>query len=64
MTLNYRVVKKDGEVVIYSVYYSEDGKILGCRETPAIVVGEDLEELKTQLKLMTDALNKDVIDFN
>jgi hypothetical protein len=59
---NYRVARKDNELAIYSIYYDENGKIVGCSEQPAIVTGEGIEEIETNLQLMMEATKKEIVD--
>lgn len=61
---NYRVAKKNNELAIYSIYYDDDGKIVGCSEQPAIVIGDDIEEIETNLQLMMDATKKEIVDLD
>ncbi len=61
---NYRVLKKDDLFAIHSVYYDEDGKIVGWSQQPDPVIDEDLDYLKTQLTLMLEATEKEVIDLD
>ncbi|MBX7171506.1 MAG: hypothetical protein K1X72_11165 [Pyrinomonadaceae bacterium] len=60
---NYRVVKDTGNYSIYSVYYDEQDRVIGCSENPEPAISEDLESLRTQLKLMIEATTKPVIDL-
>jgi hypothetical protein len=62
-TWNYRVIKKDNLFAIYSVYYDENEKIEGLSENPEPAIAEDLDYLKTQLTLMLEATEKEVIDL-
>ena len=63
MGWNYRVLKRDNLFAIYSVYYDDDGKIIACSESPEPAVSEDFEYLRTQLNLMLEAVDKDVVEF-
>jgi hypothetical protein len=59
MSFNHRLVRHaiDDSFGIYEVYYDENGKITGRLET-AIIVGNDLEDLKGELANITKALEK------
>ncbi|HEY8561149.1 MAG TPA: hypothetical protein VIL74_12310 [Pyrinomonadaceae bacterium] len=61
---NFRVLKKDDLFAIHSVYYDEDGEIVGWNRHPDPVIDEDLDYLKTQLTLMLEATEKEVIDLD
>jgi hypothetical protein len=61
---NYRVLKKDDLFAIHSVYYNEAGEIVGWSQTPDPVIDEDFDYLKTQLTLMLEATEKEVIDLD
>lgn len=60
---NYRVARKNDELAIYSIYYDDDGKIISYSLTPAIVTGDDLEEIETDLQLMMEATKKEIVDL-
>jgi hypothetical protein len=60
---NYRVVKKNGYLGIHEAYYDDSGNIRSLTIDPVSNVYEDLEELKTNLEFMMDALEKSVVDF-
>ena len=60
---NYRVIKQNNLFAIHSVYYDDGEKIVGCSENPDSVVDEDFEHLKTQLTLMLEATEKEIIEF-
>ncbi|MBP3916203.1 hypothetical protein [Clostridium sp.] len=66
MSWNYRVVKRNcnGEYCfkIEEVYYDEYGNINGYGEASA-PCGEDVEEIRTFLELMANALKKEFIDL-
>jgi hypothetical protein len=61
---NYRVLKKDNFFAIHSVYYDADGEIVGWSQHPDAVIDEDLDYLKTQLTLMLEATEKEIIDLD
>jgi hypothetical protein len=63
MSWNYRVLKRDNLFAIYSVYYDDEGKIIACSENPEPAISEDFEYLKTQLNLMLEAIDKEVLEF-
>ena len=61
---NYRVIKREDNLfAIYSVYYDEEGKIIACSENPEPPISEDFEYLKTQLSLMLEATEKEIVDI-
>jgi hypothetical protein len=59
---NYRVLKKDGVLGIHAVYYDENGKVEGWSENSFSPVAEHHDELKINLELMLESLEKDTID--
>ncbi len=63
MSWNYRVIKKDGHLAVYPVYYDDRGTIRGSSEIPFSPEAENLEELRTTLELMLDALEKEIIEY-
>jgi hypothetical protein len=62
-TWNYRVVKKNGHLGIHEAYYDDSGNVHSLSAEPVSPVYEDLNQLKTNLELMVEALGKGVIDF-
>lgn len=70
MSFDYRVTKKsykDGtvEFTIREVYYaSPGGEIIAWSENPMDPYGESLEEIKDDLRCMTAALTKPILDLN
>ena len=56
-------MKKDGQLAVYSVYYDDRGKINGWSERPFSREADSLEELRTTLNLMIDALDKEIIAY-
>ena len=56
-------MKKDGQLAVYSVYYDDRGKINGWSERPFSPEADSLEELRTTLNLMIDALEKEIIGY-
>jgi len=61
---NYRVLKKDDLFALHSVYYDDDGKIVGWSQNPDPVIDEDFDYLRTQLALMLEALDEEVVDLD
>ena len=64
---NNRIVKheKDDEVwySVHEVFYSEGGGINGYTEDPITILGETVEDVKSQLKMMMKDIEKhEVID--
>ena len=62
-TWNYRVVKKRGYLAIHEAYYDENGNVFTLSQDPVSPEAEDLAQLKTNLELMQDALDKAILDF-
>jgi hypothetical protein len=58
---NLRLVKMDEELEVREVYYDELGKPIG--HTPAVVAGEDKQEIAEYLEWMVLALKKPVLEF-
>ncbi len=63
MTFNYRVVKEDGDLRIYDVYYNEQDEPIAIHTVPAYVYGQTVEDLRAQLHLMLEALDVPVLDM-
>lgn len=71
---NYRVVRKvyppgiDGErehvLGIHEVYYDDDGKPEMVTENRMDAHGETLDELRTDLRWMMEALDKPVLEYD
>lgn len=72
MTWDYRVMrrviitksKRDVSFGIYEVFFDEKGKIENWTEDSVEPHGDTLEELKKDLKWMTQAFNKPILDYN
>jgi len=62
MSWNYRVLKKDGALGVYAVYYDDAENIQGWSEHPFSPVAEDLDELKTTLTSMVESLEKEIVE--
>lgn len=62
MTWNYRLVKKGGEVAIYSAYYDENGQVEALSVDPSHVCSYSVEEVETILQLMMECLEEPVLD--
>jgi hypothetical protein len=56
-------MKKDGQLAVYSVYYDDRGNIHGGSERPFSPEADSLEELRTTLNLMLDALEKEIVEY-
>ena len=70
MSWNYRVVKKrhgpdetDVGYAIHEVYYDSDGNPTSCTVREMEPWGETLEELESDMKMFTVALQKPVLIF-
>ena len=64
MGWNYRVIKKDGGCGVHGVYYDEHENITGIDQDPNAPTGESLDQLRTTLELMLEALEKPILDYN
>lgn len=62
MSWNYRVVRGEYGLRIYDVYYDGDGNPIATHQNPTYVYGDQLQDLKQQLMLMIEALEKPVLD--
>lgn len=62
MTWSYRVVRGDAGLRIHDVYYDGDGNPTARHETPTYVYGDTVEELRSQLMSMLEALDEPAID--
>jgi hypothetical protein len=62
MSWNYRVVRGAEGLGIFDVYYNESGKPIGSHISPTHVHGETIEDLKSQLALMLEALDQPVLE--
>ena len=60
---NYRVGKKDGVLGVYAVYHDDNGTIEGWSMNPFSPEAESLDELRTHLERMLEALEQGVIDI-
>lgn len=62
MYWNYRVVKhSDGEFGVYEVYYDQKTNKPFLRTTNAVVYGDDIEDIKIQLQMIVNDVNKEDI---
>ena len=72
MTWDYRVMrrvtkvngKRDVSFGIYEIFFDEKGKLEGWTEDSVEPHGDTLKDLKTDLKWMTQAFNKPILDYN
>ena len=68
MMWNNRIVKHKGSAgevwySVHEVFYNENGGINGYTEEPITILGETVEDVKTQLEMiMTDIEKHEVID--
>lgn len=62
MNWNYRVVRNEDGLRIFDVYYDEAGQPISTHEQPTHVYGDTIEEMKEQLSLMLEALEKPVLE--
>ena len=65
MSWNYRMINKDGELAIYSVYYYDDGSIQGTSLNPDYPIGYDnIEDLREELERYSSALEKPILKYD
>lgn len=64
MTWNYRLVRKEQRYGIYEAYYDELGRVHSLSTEPICPTGDTVQELEAQLRLLTEALQKEVIEFD
>jgi hypothetical protein len=63
---NYRVIKyTTGEFMLHEVYYENDGDALptSISSNAAVVIGDDIDEMKRVIEKMKEALDKPVLDL-
>jgi hypothetical protein len=65
LTWNYRVFREeDGDYIIRSVTYDENGEIVGCTQDEVAPVGQSLKELAEDIKSFNDALKLPVLTLD
>jgi len=64
MHWNYRVVNKNGCFGIHEVFFGDNKKIGATTEDPIEPFGETETELKDHYKLMGEAFNAPVINYD
>jgi hypothetical protein len=64
MTWNYRIMNKNGLLGVHGVYYDGDGNIQGMDQDPNAPQAETIDELRTVLELMLEALEKPILDYD
>ena len=47
---------------IHEVFYDNDGQVQSYSEEPLKIIGEDIHEVKSQLKRIVEDIEKDVLD--
>ena len=47
---NYRVMNRNGDLAVYSVYYDDDGKVKGWSQEPAALSGPSVEDLQRTIE--------------
>ena len=66
---NYRVMQhydlefKKNYFEIHEVYYNDVEEVINWGEESSSPFGEDLDSLKSAMKMMSDAFNKPVLDY-
>lgn len=63
MTWNYRVMHRAGRFAVYSVYYSDDGRITGWSAEPMPPNGESVEDLGEDFERFRRALSEPSLDY-
>lgn len=58
---NYRVVEVDGFLHLREFYYRSDGTIRMCTQVPSTPIGNDLDDLRGAMELMTKALKAPIL---
>lgn len=61
---NFRVVRRNGELSIYEIYYNSSGVPRGISEDPVVPVTDTLDELTEVLDLMKVATEKEILDYD
>ncbi len=59
---NYRVIKRQDQFGIHSVYYDEQGTVQGWDAEPNVPPGENLDDLRTELVCMLESLDQEIIN--
>jgi hypothetical protein len=62
MSWNYRVVRVDGQLQVFDVYYNATGLPHSRHVTPSFIYGETLEHLSEQLDWIREALEKPILE--
>ena len=62
MSWNYRVIRNADGLRIFDVYYNEAGQPVGSNVAPTYVYGESIADLKAQLSLMLEALERPILE--
>lgn len=62
-TWNFRTVKRGDYFAIYYGYYDDEGKLKGLSEDKVSPDCEDLEDLRETLRLMLEACEDSVIEY-
>jgi len=62
MSWNYRVIRNVDGLRIFDVYYNEAGQPVGSNVSPTYVYGETVDDLKVQLALMLEALERPILE--
>ena len=66
MKWNYRIISEKAPYgVFYQIYevYYDDGKIIGMTESPCKPYGDDVEELRSNLEQMLQALDRPILQM-
>jgi len=61
--MQYKPVHKDDpKYGIHEVHYGSDGTCVGATQD-CLVVGDNYDEMRTELRHMEDSMNKPILDF-
>ena len=56
-------MRKDGFLGVYEAYYDNHGNVISTTVDPVSPVYEELVELRTNLELMLESLDKSIVDY-
>lgn len=60
---NYRIVRVDGYCHIREIYYDDKGEIWLWTQSPAAPVGENADEVRSDLQLMLKACEAPILEL-
>jgi hypothetical protein len=62
-SFGYRVVRKDGELAIYEIFYDQDGQIASFVMTPLSPATQTIDDLRHELEEMVRALDTPILEY-